>query len=107
MMPSESMPSKIEKPPESITLWTIYHNPIDLPPGYYMRPQFSAKKMPGVDLTKFGRIELDLGTAAVVISRLVWGAKTLEELHSILPPNVTQIGPGPGDQPHIIEVWME
>jgi len=105
MTPEETNPSRIRKPPESITLWVIYGRPT-VAVGYVLRPQFSAKKTL-LDYKEFGRIETDLGNAVVIISPLLWHAETIEDLHSIMPPNCFRIGPEPGDKPGIVEVWME
>lgn len=105
MKPEEGSPSLIKKPPESITLWVIYERP-DITDGFVLRPQFSAKKTL-LDYSEYGWIETDLGNAVVVISRLLWHANTVDELHSIMPPSCVRIGPEPGDKPGIIEVWME
>lgn len=79
-----------KRPADSLTFWVIYKHPKDAPNAYVLRAQWVT---PGVN---------------TIISQEAWYAHTPEELHSLLPMwTLTRMGPYPGDDPTIFEVWME
>jgi hypothetical protein len=73
-----------------ITFWVLYDHPRDYPQGYVLRAQWSKRGDPDV----------------VIADKIAWYAATLDELRAILPPGVVRMGPMPGDNPCIAEVWM-
>lgn len=113
MTPEETDPAQIRKPPDAITIWTICNRPPDYPQGYILRVQFTIQlpTVGVVDVSPFGElIQVYSGAVArtgVVLSPLMWHAKTFDELESILPPWVTRISPQPGDPAYLEGVWLE
>lgn len=84
-----ALPSQLQKPSEDcLTFWVIYAGHSDCPDGYMLRAQWACSNK-------------------IYVSKDAWYAKTLDELHSILPPWLNRMGPFQGDDPTIIEVWME
>lgn len=74
------------KPKDALTFWVIYDHPLDFPEWYVLRAQWVNRQ----------------GT---IISQEAWFAKTIDELHSILPMySLTRM---PETTPGIAEVWME
>jgi hypothetical protein len=78
-----------KKPEGAITFWVIYDRPKDFPDGYVLRAQWATK-------------------GGITASQEAWYSKTIDNLHSLLPMwALTRMGPYPGDDPCIAEVWME
>lgn len=80
-------PEDLQAPSDSLTFWVIYDHPADYPKGYVLRAQYAL--LEGIRLSSIG-----------------WCGDTVDELHGLLPP-ATRIGPEPGDDPVILEVWMD
>ena len=88
MTPQQAVPALIDKPDGSITFWVIYDHPKDFPNGFVLRPQFAVN----------GRVE---------ISPLAWYADDPEKLRAIMPPCCVLFERSEGDDPAILESWME
>lgn len=75
------------KPKDALTFWVIYDHPVDYPDWYVLRAQWVTSDGGGT------------------ISQEAWFAKTIDELHSLLPMwmLIRVHEPNPG----IAEVWME
>jgi len=66
-----------------LSLWTVYDSPSDYPGRFVAR-----------------RFELNRPT------RLVLVASSLEGVRRLLPPGLYCLPRLPGDEPHIVEVWL-
>jgi hypothetical protein len=89
---TESSPEHRPIPPDAvpITFWVIYAHPRDYPQGCVLRAQWGKRGDPNT----------------VIADTIAWYAATVDELRAILPPGCTRMGPWPGDEPQIAEVWM-
>lgn len=103
------LPRQIERPEGAITFWVIFDHPNDFPSGFVLRPQFS--KVEAANDSQFGMItERHVGKTAssvTIISKFCWFGTNAAALRALIPPGCVRIGPVPGDDPKISEVWME
>lgn len=77
---------------ERLPMWTIYDHPSDYPEGYVARMFLS---LPGED-----RREATGPTGYAVFG------STLEEVREAMPYGTFAFARYPGDEPHIVEVWL-
>jgi hypothetical protein len=68
---------------EPVTIWAVYHDPLDFPGKFVARAYDDAE--PRLD-----HLEAD----------------TLDELHKKLPPGLVRMPPAVGDDPVIVETWV-
>ena len=71
-----------------LTFYVIYEKPKDHPEGYVLRRQHA------------------MGDGTVTFDKVGYYFDSVEECHKMLPPGLTKIGPWPGDDPVIMEVWV-
>jgi hypothetical protein len=103
MTPEESTPDEINKPPGHLmTFWTIFDHPIDAPHALVLRPQFLCDPHP--DNTKFGVRSLD--NAELIVSKLAWYSKDIDELRSMLPPGLIRMPRLERDPLYLLETWF-
>lgn len=109
MASDETTPSLLKRPPGAITFWLIFDHPRDQPDAFVLRPQFSAREFSGSEA--FGRtierVVSKTATSVVIVSHHAWRADTPDALRAILPHGCIRVGPMAGDDPKILEVWME
>lgn len=74
-------------PRDLLSIWTVYDHPRDYPASFVAR-----------------RSEVIDGVVQVTADMFV--ADTLDELRALLPPGLYRLPRFPGDQPHIVEVWL-
>jgi hypothetical protein len=72
---------------DALAFWVIYKNPKDCPGRYVLRKQYATREGVVVDKDSFVAIEP-------------------QELREQMPPGLVKIGPQPGDDPVILEVWV-
>jgi len=75
------------KPEAALTMFTIYRNPKDFPPGYAIRRWLVTDQGPVAEEGRGG----------------IW---SLDEVRSMIPPGLHRMERQPEDDPCIVEVWL-
>lgn len=71
----------------ALTMFTVYKNPSDFPPGYALRKWSITERGPIAEEGRGG----------------VW---SLDEIRAMIPPGLHRMDRMPEDEPCIVEVWI-
>lgn len=74
--------------PDVLEIWTVFEKPLDLPEFRFVV-----------------RVHEVRGGLSRPTAR-AWGAQTLEEIRSVIPPHLHRMDRMQGDAPVIVETWL-